>query len=146
MRLELVTLRFDPESGGFPPAPLDNGSGAVVSVVEHFFHHEGWPWLLLVVHRRPVETPRPTRGTGADPGAELDEAERTLYERLRTWRNGRAEADGLPPYAVFTNRQLVDLARRRPVSKAALGELSGVGAAKVEKYGQAVLEVLGVQP
>lgn len=142
MKLELHTMRFDPESGGFPRTPLDD-VGEIVSVVEHFFHHQGWPWLLLVVHKRvPRSTQQPRRGRGEAVG-DLSDEERATYEKLRAWRNSRAQADGVPPYAIFTNRQLAELAQRQPTSKKALHEVKGVGKAKAAKYGDAVLEVLG---
>ncbi len=54
MELELITVAFDPESGGFPQEPLCDVEGEVLSVIEHFFEHSGVPHLLLVVHHRPT--------------------------------------------------------------------------------------------
>jgi ATP-dependent DNA helicase RecQ len=43
-------------------------------------------------------------------------------------------------YNVFTNEQMAEMARRKTSSLAALGEISGVGAARLEKYGQAFVD------
>ncbi len=41
MKLKLITVAFDPESGGFPQEPLCDVEGEVLSVIEHFFEHSG---------------------------------------------------------------------------------------------------------
>lgn len=50
MKLRLMTAAFDPEQGGFPADPLAEIEGEVLSVVEHFFHTDDRPHLLLLVH------------------------------------------------------------------------------------------------
>ena len=61
---------------------------------------------------------------------------------LKSWRLQQAREQGVPPYVVFHDRTLLELAARRPSSRAELGEVSGIGAAKLERYGDAVLRVL----
>jgi hypothetical protein len=72
MKLKLITARLDAKTGRFPSDPLADLGGEVVSVVEHFFHHDGAPHLLLVVHYRPdparsTPTPPPPAPQGRDP-------------------------------------------------------------------------------
>jgi ATP-dependent DNA helicase RecQ len=69
------------------------------------------------------------------------EAER-LWQRLREWRAGVAKEHGVPAYVVFHDATLAELARARPRTEAALGQISGVGARKLERYGAALLELL----
>lgn len=149
--LRLVTVSFDAESGAFPEAPLADLPGEVVSVVEHFFFHDGLPRLLLVVQHHPPEERRsaPGKGRGApkpDPRRELNADEAALYDRLRTWRRGRAEADGVPPYVILNNRELAVLARRRPTSMTALRAVDGIGQNKAQRYGPDLLRVLAAAP
>jgi len=66
-----------------------------------------------------------------------------IFEALRAWRLERAKADGVPAYVVFHDRTLEEIARRRPGSEDELGAVSGIGAAKLERYGSDVLAVLG---
>jgi ATP-dependent DNA helicase RecQ len=49
---------------------------------------------------------------------------------------------GVPPYVVFHDRTLVEVASRRPRDMEALAQVSGIGAAKLERYGEAVLTVV----
>ena len=74
---------------------------------------------------------------------EIDEdAVNTCFERLRAWRRLQADEERVPPYVVFSNATLEAIARRRPSSLEALGNVSGIGPAKLERYGDAVLALL----
>ena len=55
---------------------------------------------------------------------------------------GVAREHNLPAYVVFHDATLAEMARRRPASQRELGEITGVGAKKLEAYGQALLAVL----
>jgi len=48
----------------------------------------------------------------------------------------------VPPYVIFHDRTLTEIACARPGSRAALGRLNGVGEGKLARYGEAVLEVV----
>ena len=137
--MSLVTVAFDPDSGSFPAEPLTGIEGEVVSVVEHFFHHAGLPHLLLVVHHR-GPAPRAPRKSGRSKTQHvidsLTEEERALFDRLRTWRQSRALADGVPVYVVLNNAQLSAFARDRPRSLSALRQIEGVGENKLAQYGK----------
>jgi DNA helicase-2/ATP-dependent DNA helicase PcrA len=63
-------------------------------------------------------------------------------QRLREWRLGRARADGVPPYVVFHDSVLHAIAAARPGSLGELARVSGVGPAKLERYGDEVLAAL----
>jgi superfamily II DNA helicase RecQ len=69
-----------------------------------------------------------------------------VFSRLREWRKGVAEKEGVPVYVVFSNEQLAEMVKKKVSSKAALKEIEGVGDARVEKYGAAVLERLVFNP
>jgi len=76
---------------------------------------------------------------GLEPGSEADE---TLLQALKEWRREQARRQGVPPYVVFHDRTLLELASRRPGNLTDLASIGGVGAAKLERYGEAVLAVL----
>ncbi len=65
-----------------------------------------------------------------------------LFDRLRQTRKALAEAAGLPPYVIFSDRTLVEMAAYYPQSEASLLQISGVGQVKLEHYGQAFLTVI----
>ena len=82
--------------------------------------------------------------TGAMAGAgngspAVDEG---LVTALKSWRREQAQLQGVPPYVVFHDRTLLELAQHRPASLEELAGVSGIGAAKLERYGEALLTVL----
>ena len=65
-----------------------------------------------------------------------------LFETLREWRLTTARAADLPAFVVFTDATLVAIAEQRPADVAALARITGVGPAKLERYGEAVLDLV----
>ena len=74
--------------------------------------------------------------------AALNEDDRALFERLRTWRAETARSAGVPAYVVFPDSTLTAVAQSRPGSLEELMDVNGVGVKKLEQYGDAVLDVL----
>ena len=64
------------------------------------------------------------------------------FERLRAWRAAQAKEQAVPAYVVFGDATLRALATQQPGSLDALARISGIGAAKLERYGDAVLELM----
>lgn len=98
----------------------------------------------------PAGAARGSRRAASKPAkvaADLSGDDAELFERLRAWRAGVAREAGLPAYVVFHDATLREVAVRRPASLDELGEISGVGAAKLERYGEGVLAaVAGEDP
>ena len=69
-------------------------------------------------------------------------SELPLWEALRTRRRELAEAQGVPPYVIFHDATLREMLARRPSSLAELAEINGVGAKKLDRYGEHFLKVL----
>ncbi len=96
--------------------------------------------------RPPLEIPAPgaPRPITSRVGARDDDAEpdADVYDALRHWRRLEAAAAALPPYCIFGDRTLTAIARDRPQDLSELRAVPGVGDAKLEKYGPAVLQVL----
>ena len=65
-----------------------------------------------------------------------------LFEALRQWRAAEAKTQAVPPYVIFHDTTLRELAAVRPRSMDELGEVKGVGASKLVRYGDAVLAVV----
>ena len=85
--------------------------------------------------------PRRERGDGRAGGA-VNPLGDPLFEALRALRRDLAAEAGLPPYVIFHDSTLREMATARPASLAALGELGGVGSRKLEAYGEAFLNVV----
>jgi len=99
----------------------------------------------LLLRRQTLQgTPKAARAPRAAAGAAaLDGAAAPLFERLRAWRAATAREHGVPAYVIFHDATLREIAQREPQSLGELAEISGVGARKLESYGQAILGLVG---
>jgi DNA helicase-2/ATP-dependent DNA helicase PcrA len=77
-----------------------------------------------------------------EPALERVEPDDPLYETLRRWRLETARAEERPAYVIFHNSTLAEIVRRSPRSREELAAVPGVGPAKLERYGDAVLAAL----
>lgn len=78
----------------------------------------------------------------ARKGAVDFQADPELFEALRALRKELAERDGVPPFVVFSDATLAEMASTRPADESALLEVNGVGRRKLERYGAAFLEII----
>ncbi|TDE97674.1 DNA helicase RecQ [Occultella glacieicola] len=97
-----------------------------------------------VMLRIEPERSRAPRAAKAKGGAalDLDDTAQELFQRLRTWRAEVAKEQGVPAYVVFNDATLAGIAQARPADEAVLSGISGVGEAKLARYGPAVLGVV----
>jgi len=65
-----------------------------------------------------------------------------LFQKLALLRKSLAAADKVPPYLVFHDKTLREMADKMPVDMQAMGHISGVGQAKLDKYGPVFLETI----
>jgi ATP-dependent DNA helicase RecQ len=86
----------------------------------------------------PAVRERSARGgeTLSGPAAEA------AFEALRAWRAQQAKSQSVPPYVIFHDAVLREIAGAMPVSLEELAQLKGVGTSKLHRYGEAVLEIL----
>ncbi len=83
----------------------------------------------------PKRSRRPRRGA-------VDHPQDPLFDSLRARRRDLAAAAGVPPYVVFHDSTLREMAALKPTSLHALSKVSGVGAAKLERYGPDFVELI----
>ena len=83
------------------------------------------------------QVPKPDRKIAE--ATELDPVARSLWKALRAWRLEEARRQELPPYVIFHDSTLLEVARQRPISLMSLAMIPGVGASKLELYGSAII-------
>lgn len=76
------------------------------------------------------------------PESNLNETEKGIFQALRTWRNTKAETEGIPAYIIATNKQVEVIACLKDYSLEALAAIKGFGSGKAEKYGKEILALL----
>ncbi len=109
----------------------------------------------IEVRRAPVRASssssgrRDRTGEGRNAALETMDADvRARFERLRAWRRDRASEQHVPPYVIFQDKTLLEIAQAQPRDLTALAALPGVGQSKLDRYGKGVLETLaqGLEP
>ncbi len=88
---------------------------------------------------RPAGTQQGLTSRGSSDLAPLGTEDKALFETLRKWRRAEAERRGVPPFLIFGDRTLRELARERPGTLTELRGIYGIGDAKLEAYGRAIL-------
>jgi ATP-dependent DNA helicase RecQ len=109
-------------------------------------------FLQLEAHKpKPVIEPKTPRSVGdglrpsptpsTKPSTKILETSE-LIDALQAYRTSQAKLEGMPPYIIYSNKVLTSIAEQKPKTLNALLEIDGVGKAKVEKYGAAILEIV----
>ena len=139
---QLIALGYVQTEGEYNTLELTSGAREVL---------RGEVRLLL---RVPTEAPaargragkggRAGKAAGRDkpPPLPLDEGGMERFAALKAWRAEVAREHNLPAYVVFHDATLAEMAREQPATLEALSAISGVGAKKLEAYGQEILRVL----
>jgi len=65
-----------------------------------------------------------------------------LFDALRQWRATEAKAQSVPPYVIFHDSVLREISAFKPPGRTDLGEIKGVGASKLDRYGDLVLAIV----
>ncbi len=91
----------------------------------------------------PLAGKRPSRiRAAAKPDGGEADAPAGAFEALRAWRTAEAKQQAVPPYIIFSDAVLRDVAAVQPRTLDDLAQVKGVGASKLDRYGKAVLRVL----
>lgn len=77
-----------------------------------------------------------------ETGIYLSSEEQKLFDTLKLWRRETATTQQVPPYVIFHDRTLFDVARFRPTTRSALSEIGGIGEGKLDRYADELLRVL----
>ena len=98
-----------------------------------------------VALRKALEDQEATVGRprkGPRDSVDLAVGDQKLFEDLRYWRAAEARRQHVPPYVIFSDRTLAEIALRRPRTSSTLLAVSGVGEGKLARYGPEVIAVV----
>ncbi|MBS0894025.1 ATP-dependent DNA helicase RecQ [Tatumella sp. JGM130] len=93
--------------------------------------------LMLAVPR--VVALKPRQGMSRVPGGNYD---RKLFARLRKLRKTIADEESIPPYVVFNDATLIEMAELLPVSASEMLSVNGIGQRKLERFGQPFMQMI----
>lgn len=120
---------------------------SVISLTEYGMHAlmERWPIKLPLefdslgkgMHLPPKEKKRPASFISED-----DEEGKRIADELRTWRRKRADEDNVPPYVIFGDKTMLDIAAKKPKDIHELMDCYGIGENKAERFGEMILRIV----
>ncbi|MBW2014442.1 MAG: HRDC domain-containing protein [Deltaproteobacteria bacterium] len=138
MSIRIFTIAFDPDKKLFHDEDLSTFllNKYVKKLYPEFFQiNDRAFWTVFVEYETIVKSEKPNSNG-------LNEAENLLMKRLKEWRKEKADKEGIPVFIIATNKQLVDVIKRRPVSQEALREIHGFGKKKIERYGAEIVKII----
>lgn len=100
-------------------------------------------WTFCVTYVPSASNTASSHRSGVDYRELLSEEEFVAYVRLREIRKEISDAKAIPPFAVFTNEELANIAKlsvKERLSPQLLSKVQGIGAKKIEKYGVELVE------
>jgi superfamily II DNA helicase RecQ len=134
-----------PTHGGEPEQELNQflGTHRIVGIDRQFVDNGlNSFWALCVRYLDGSETPALLQKGKVDYREILNADDFALFAKLRLLRKEISEQDGVPPYALFTNEQLALMIRKKVRTKEDMGEIDGIGPARLDKYSARFLAVL----
>ena len=71
-----------------------------------------------------------------------DDATQELFDRLKAWRKKLAEEENVPPYFIFNDKTLIEIANQKPSTRSGLLAISGIGELKAKKFGGEIIRII----
>ena len=138
MPFEIITIPCDPLADTFHAEELNKFvlNKKIIHRETAFFVRNNVPhWTVFLEYETIIDP------AGKEAGS-LTEAGKLCYEKLRQWRRETADKEGVPPFVVARNSQLVEIITNEPVSIEALKQINGFGQKKCAKYGAAITDII----
>jgi len=134
---KLIVVRFNRDLGTFDDSDFVKfcDSHQIVNIDNQFFNLEGNVYYSFFIE---YLNPKKSYIDFKD----LDEKGKEQYDKLRDWRNEVAQNEGIPPYIILYNKQIVEIVKNRPKTVTDLELIRGFKN-KAAKYGKNILKILG---
>lgn len=135
MRYKIFTYSVPPPE---EPEELNSflSSHKILSVHYEIALKGNTPYIIYIVEYLESGKSGKERQSKVDYREKLSEENFQIFTQLRELRKSVAEREGVPMYTVFTNAQLAEMVEKRVSSLQDMLSISGIGQAKVDKYGQ----------
>ena len=97
-----------------------------------------------ILHKKIQSFPKPSKKSTGElfVSDTLENNEKILSEKLRAWRKKAAEELNVPPYVIFGDKTLFDIAQKKPSNIKELTSCYGIGEIKAEKFGYFILKII----
>ncbi|MGZ5198012.1 MAG: HRDC domain-containing protein [Kaistella sp.] len=101
-----------------------------------------WSVILYYEEAKMAVSDSKTEKYAAENDSDLNPDEIKILDSLKLWRTEKARNQNLPVYFIATNKELLSIAKYKPVKKEELRDIKGFGKHKIENYGEEIIEIL----
>ena len=101
-----------------------------------------WSVILYYEEQKMSVNDTKTPKYSAENDEDLNPDEIKILYSLKLWRTEKARDQNLPVYFIATNKELLSIAKYKPIKKEELRDIKGFGKHKIENYGEEIIEIL----
>ena len=101
-----------------------------------------WSVILYYEEQKMSVNDTKTPKYSAENDEDLNPDEIKILDSLKLWRTEKARDQNLPDYFIATNKELLSIAKYKPIKKEELRDIKGFGKHKIENYGEEIIEIL----
>ena len=101
-----------------------------------------WSVILYYEEQKMSVNDTKTPKYSAENDEDLNPDEIKILDSLKLWRTEKAKDQNLPVYFIATNKELLSIAKDKPIKKEELRDIKGFGKHKIENYGEEIIEIL----
>ena len=101
-----------------------------------------WSVILYYEEQKMSVNDTKTPKYSAENDEDLNPDEIKILDSLKLWRTEKARDQNLPVYFIATNKELLSIAKYKPIKKEELRDIKGFGKHKIENYGEEIIEIL----
>lgn len=146
MKVKVLKVRLSDDFIEHDQKVLDRflGENNVLKFESAFVKDDEGYWSVILYYEELKMTVNDSKTPkySAENDAELNADEIKILDSLKLWRTEKAKNQNLPVYFIATNKELLSIAKYKPVKKEELLDIKGFGKHKIENYGEEIIEIL----
>lgn len=146
MKVKVLKVRLSDDFIQHDQKVLDRflGENNVLKFESAFVKDDEGYWSVILYYEELKMTVNDSKTPkySAENDAELNADEIKILDSLKLWRTEKAKNQNLPVYFIATNKELLSIAKYKPVKKEELLDIKGFGKHKIENYGEEIIEIL----
>ncbi len=149
MAFTIITIPFEEKLRGFDGELLEKFcmNKYIHQMYTHFFTNSlGAYWTFMLEYEIAVGSKKKDVATGKKESEELtkelNDPQKLLYDKLRHWRNDKADEEGIPPFVIAKNSDLVLIVKEKVNTMKGFELIKGFGTKKREKYGKEIVDLI----
>ena len=146
MKVKVLKVRLSDDFIEHDQKVLDRflGENNVLKFESAFVKDDEGYWSVILYYEELKMTVNDSKTPkySAENDAELNADEIKILDSLKLWRTEKVKDQNLPVYFIATNKELLSIAKYKPVKKEELLDIKGFGKHKIENYGEEIIEIL----